>query len=132
MLIMSITSYGQTIRFKVDSLKIYSLPWGMKTMLSLNDEDVRYMVNEPKTFSKIKTIDTLALIEDFISIIENAKIDTLKYSIDSRMVIDFYTGNSILTTFVISANGYFNFNQCNYMRNSKVIKWINANVVKFE
>lgn len=132
MLMMSIKSIGQTICFEVDSLKIYSLPWDLKTPLSLNEEGVKIFAKENFTFSKIKTIDNAEIIEEFLSILAIVKRDTLNLSIDGRLVIDFYHENSILSTFIISSDGYFTFDKRNYIRNSGIIRWIKSNITEFD
>lgn len=116
--------FSQTMCFKIDSLKIYYLPWTMRAKIALTEDDVR--TYQKSKFFNIKVIKDSSTINKFcnINFVNNDKISTNK-SLDVRMVIDAYAGKNTITINLDSFIFYRYLNQT-YAKNWDLINWLNT------
>ena len=121
------TSLGQNLCLNIDSIKVYSLPWIMKTTLGLDIEDVRLYRNE-KGYSEYIVKDSIPLNEfSQINLYNSERLPNT--DLDIRMVIDVYAGGKIITVGLNSVL-FYNFLNLNFYRNMDLNNWLLKYILK--
>lgn len=125
-LMMSTNTLAQSVCIDVDSIKVYHVPWTLKTTMSWSDYEVRH---SPEKILTVSSVSDSSTIESFLeSEILKSKIATYVKSIDVRMVIDLYAKGEVILSISVDSDKYYSCLGVFYERNSLLIKWIEKNI----
>ena len=119
-------SYSQNICIKIDSIKVYYLPWYLSTRLSLDEYEVR---NFKENYLKKKVLlDSISIVEFSNINLSNNNLLTDTEPLDIRMVIDIYFEKQFITI-GLDRILYCNFLGETYSRNKDLNNWISRFVL---
>jgi hypothetical protein len=100
----TINCLSQNLCLRIDSIKIYSIPWNMRTVVSLEDDGVRNFDDSEfkninlNSIKKIKTIKDSSVILEFSKLnLNNPNEEITINDIDARMVVDIFINTKIFT-----------------------------------
>jgi len=126
-------SLSQQLCLHIDSIKVYSLPWNLHTVIALDEQAVRNFeitnlkkVN-PKFEKQIKIFKDYESINGFVAIDLTKAHELKNKEIDARIVIDlYYTGGII--SLPINAQQCYKYLGKSYNINISLDKWISKNI----
>lgn len=119
--------YAQQICYRVDSIRIISLPRNLKTKLSLLDFDILNF--EPVSLKKDTIIHNNIVINEFINFLGKTEdYETLPSGLDIRMLIFIYMNEEIVKKVSVDYSGNFIYLGDVYCRQKEFVDWIKKNV----
>lgn len=119
--------FAQQLCYRVDSIRIISLPRNLKTKLSLLDFDVLNF--EPITLKKDTIIHNKIVINEFIYFLTKIEdYETLSSYLDIRMLIFIYMNDEIVNKVSVDYSGNFIYLGDVYCRQKEFVDWIKKNV----
>lgn len=119
--------YCQTLCLKLDSIKVYYIPWSVTTPIAVEPE--RIIAGDYKEVTKLKSLTDSLVLAEFTEI--NIQNEKRRYeggtSLDARMILILHIGKIV---FQVCLNNFksYTFLGYYYQFNTELIEWININI----
>jgi hypothetical protein len=128
-LIYCIQIKSQSLKLRVDSIKVEYLPWNSHYRFTITESDF-LNIDRVKSGLKIKVISDSAAIKDFLNInlVRPKSISPIK-NIDIRMYISVYASNYFTSVLIDKSKMYYKNSTEVYLYSSSLFDWIDKYVV---